>query len=112
MAYVAADSPIPQNGLMAPPAACVTASNAVIELARAVSQDGRLLVYQAVPTVAGIAADSPGAAHSAAITLPQSELARASVLTGTMPAPNASTLTVTPSSVSYTHLTLPTNREV
>ena len=106
MAYVCSSSPIPQNGQMPPPASCVDASNAVIELARVVSQNGRTLVYESVPTIPGIAVDSPGAAYSAAIMLPQSELARGSVLTGVVPPPNASTLTVRPSTRRLTVIPL------
>jgi hypothetical protein len=97
--YVSVDSPLPQNGSMPPPAGCVNASNAVIELARQVSQYGRLVTYGSVPTLASFAEISPGAAVSAAVMLPASLLARSSVLSGAVPAPGSSTLTVQPAAV-------------
>lgn len=92
--YVSSDAPIPQNGTMPPPARCVNASNALIALAGAVSQSGRLVAYNTVPTLSSLAQVSPGVAGAAATILPQSELARQSVLAGAVPAPGASTLAV------------------
>ncbi len=84
--YVRSDSPIPQNGMLPPPAACVDASNAAIELARCVSTAGRMIAYGTVPTYESLRAISPGVEESASIMLPASELARRSILTGAAPA--------------------------
>jgi hypothetical protein len=85
MAYVSSNAPLPQNGMQAPPAAAVDRSNAMIALAACVSRNGRMRAYSTLPTYRSLASVSPQVAASAARLLPQSELARRSVLTGSMP---------------------------
>jgi hypothetical protein len=86
MAYVPVDSPLPQNSTMPLPADCVARSNAQIARAQQISDVGRMRVYQASPAPGDLLDLGVGVAASATRILPQSELARRSVLTGGTPA--------------------------
>ncbi len=94
MSYVPVDSALPQNSRMPPPARCVDASNAAIALAEEISRNGRCRVYGTTPRLGSFVQFGPGVVASAALALPQSELARRSILSAGVPAADASTLQV------------------
>jgi hypothetical protein len=94
MAYVSSDAPLPQNSRMQPPAECVDASNAAIRLAACISRTGRRLVFNTVPTLASFRPLGLPVVVSAAVALPQSDLARSSILASAVPSSDASTLSV------------------